>query len=102
MSVPQAIEAALKRLATALDHLDAAAERAAKAGSARADAEEEFALLRDDRSRLAMDLDGALARVGKLERANDEATKRIDRASEAIHAALGEAPDDPDSPEEDA
>lgn len=94
MSVPGPIEAALKRLASALDHLDAAAERSAGARAARADAAEEYAIMRDDRSRLALELDGALARLGRLERASDEAIRRIDRASEAIQVALGEDGDD--------
>jgi chromosome segregation ATPase len=101
MSIPVVIEAALKRLASALDHLDAASERASKAGSARDDAQEEFALLRDDRSKLALELDGAMAKVKRMERAHDEATRRIDRASEAIQAALGDASEDVEPMDED-
>jgi chromosome segregation ATPase len=90
MSVPPAIESALKRLASALDHLEAAAERQGEVRAARLDTSEEFAIMRDDRSRLAVEMDGALAHLKRLEQANDEALKRIDRASEAIRAALGD------------
>jgi chromosome segregation ATPase len=90
MSIPGAIEAALKRLASALDHLDAAAERQAAARAERGDAAEEYAIMRDDRARLALELEGAMSRMRRLERANDEAVKRIERASEAIRATLGD------------
>lgn len=90
MSLPGAIDAALKRLTTALDRLEAAAERRARADAGRADADEEFAIMRDDRSRLAVELDGAVARVARLERANDEAMKRIERAAAAVRMAMGE------------
>jgi hypothetical protein len=95
MSVPTAIEFALKRLAAAVDHLEAAAERREDVSAGRRDGDEEFAIMRDDRSRLAVELDGALVKIKRLGQANDEAMKRIDRASEAIQAALGdEAPEE--------
>jgi Domain of unknown function (DUF4164) len=90
MSLPGAIDAALKRLTSALDRLEAATERRMQADAGRADAEEEFAIMRDDRSRLAVELDGALARVSRLERANDEAMRRIDRAAAAVRNAMGD------------
>ncbi len=89
MSVPPAIESALKRLALALDHIEAAAERRGEALASRSDTVEEFAIMRDDRTLLAVEFDGAMAKLKRLEQANDEAMKRIDRASEAIRAALG-------------
>jgi len=60
--LPERLEAALRRLAAALDKLEAAGERRAKADALRANLEEELAVLQDDRSRLAVELDGAIAR----------------------------------------
>lgn len=51
---------------------------------ARANAEEEFALMQDDRSRLAVELDAALDRSRALEAANAEAGERLARAAETI------------------
>ncbi len=102
MSVPSSIDAALKRLASALDHLEAAAERQALAHAARGDAEEEFAILRDDRSRLALELDGAIRKLRRLEQASDEAIRRIDRANAAILVALGDDPAEQDDEPADA
>lgn len=105
MSVPPAIDAALKRLASALGQFEAAAERQARARAAREDGEEEFAIMRDDRSRLAVELEGALARLKRLEQANAAALQRIERASETILACLGDGGDDDESapaPETDA
>ncbi len=90
MSLPPALAATLKRLAAALDHLDAAAERRAQADALRADREEELAIMQKDRSRLALELDGALSRMQALDRAAEEAGRRMARAEEAIRAALGE------------
>jgi hypothetical protein len=44
MSIPSALDAALKRLSAAIDHLDAAADRRARADAARGDLEEELAI----------------------------------------------------------
>jgi Domain of unknown function (DUF4164) len=95
MALPAPFDATLKRLSAALDHLDAAAERRAMADSLRADREEELAIMQKDRSRLAVELDGALARLQTLEQANGEAARRLARAEASIRAALGEsAPDE--------
>ncbi len=91
MSIPTALEAALKRLSASLDHLDAAADRRARADAARGDLEEELTIMQDDRSRLAIELDSALARVGSLDLAYREAERRLERASLTIRAALGES-----------
>ena len=90
MSIPTALEAALKRLSVAIDHLDAAADRRARADAARGDLEEELAIMQDDRSRLAIELNSALARVGSLDLAHREAERRLERAGATIRAALGE------------
>jgi hypothetical protein len=94
MSLPTDLDAALRRLSTALGQLEAAADRRAAADAARGDQDEEFAILQDDRGRLAVELDGALARARGLEAAHAEALRRIDRADAAIRGLIGEPPPD--------
>ena len=89
--LPERLDAALKRLAAALDRLDAASERRAKADALRANIEDELAVMQDDRSRLAVELDGAIARAKSLELANDEVARRLNGASAEIRGVLAEA-----------
>jgi chromosome segregation ATPase len=88
--LPERIDAALRRLSAALDRLEAACERRAKADAIRINLEEELAVLQDDRSRLAVELDGAVARAKSLELANDEVGRRLNQASAEISAVLAE------------
>jgi hypothetical protein len=55
---------------------------------ARSNAEEEFALMQDDRSRLAVELDAALDRSRALEAASAEAGERLIRAAQTIGRIL--------------
>ena len=87
MSQPTDLDAALRRLSAALGHLEAAADRRAAADAARGDQDEEFSILQDDRSRLAVELDGALARARGLENAHLEALRRIERADDHVRGA---------------
>jgi Domain of unknown function (DUF4164) len=84
MSTPARLKIALKSLGTAVDHLEVACERRLQAESERNDIEEEFAVLQDDRARLAVELDGAVARSQSLELANHEVARRLARARLAI------------------
>ena len=90
-NLPERLDAALKRLDAALDRLDAASERRAKADALRTNLEDELAVMQDDRSRLAVELDGAIARAKSLELANDEVARRLNHASAEIKAVLAEA-----------
>ena len=87
-TMPDALENSLKRLAAAVDSLERAAERRMRHDKARANAEEEYALMQDDRSRLAVELDAALDRSRALEAANAEAGVRLARAAEVIGAII--------------
>ena len=86
--MPDALESALRRLAAAVESLERAADRRMRHDEARANAEEEYALMQDDRSRLAVELDAALDRSRALEAANVEAGARLARAAEAIGAII--------------
>ena len=88
MSTPPRLEAALKRLAAALDQLEAAEERRAQSVVERGDLVEELAVMQDDRSRLAVELDGAVARSNSLELSNLEVARRLRRASATIASVL--------------
>jgi chromosome segregation ATPase len=89
------LEAVLRRLAAALDQLDAASERQAKVELARADLVQELALMQEDRQRLAVELDAALARCETLEKAQAEIVGRLQNASFMVEAILAEIPDVP-------
>jgi Domain of unknown function (DUF4164) len=87
-TMPDALESSLKRLAAAVEALERAAERRMRHDEARANVEEEYALMQDDRSRLAVELDAALDRSRVLEAANAEAGARLARAAQAIGAII--------------
>ena len=83
------LETSLKRLASAVEALEWAADVRARHDEARATTQEEFALMQDDRSRLAVELDAAVDRSRALESANSEAAKRLAHAAQAIERVLG-------------
>ncbi|MGI8570701.1 MAG: DUF4164 family protein [Methylocella sp.] len=89
--LPERLDAALKRLAAALGRLAAASERRAKADALRANLEDELAVMQADRSKLAVELDGAIARSKSLELANGEVARRLNGASAEIRGVLAEA-----------
>jgi D-serine deaminase-like pyridoxal phosphate-dependent protein len=82
------LETALKRLASAVDALEWATDMRMRHDEARASTQEEFALMQDDRSRLAVELDAAVDRSRALESANAEAAKRLARAAQAVERVL--------------
>ncbi len=83
------LETSLKRLAAAVDALEWATDLRMRHDEARASTQEEFALMQDDRSRLAVELDASVDRSRALESANVEAGKRLARAAQAIERVLG-------------
>ncbi|MGD1016169.1 MAG: DUF4164 family protein [Roseiarcus sp.] len=84
-------EPSLRRMRAAIDLLEAALERRARRDASRGDADEELALMQDDRARLAVELDGALDRARALEAANAEAAKRLAQASAALDRLIENA-----------
>jgi hypothetical protein len=83
-----AIEAALERLSRALDLLEEGAEARSEGDSRRAERDEAISVLEDDRSRLAVELDGALARNRSLEHAADEVSRRLKAARATVQNLL--------------
>jgi septal ring factor EnvC (AmiA/AmiB activator) len=82
------IDAAAKRLALALDTLDAAVERRLEADRGEARLADQIHALGNDRAKLAADLDAQTARARQLETANREIARRLDTAIENISSVL--------------
>lgn len=90
------LEAALKRVASAVEALEWATDARLRHDEVRATTQEEFALMQDDRSRLAVELDAAVDRWRALESANAEAAKRLAHAAQTIERVLGRPLSDSD------
>lgn len=88
MTMPDRLTRALGRLGSALDNLEASAMRRAQADAARANLEDELAVMGDDRARLAVELDGALARSKAVIAANDDVARRLEAVTGLVRAAL--------------
>lgn len=82
------IEAALRRLNTALDELQAVVERRQEHDRSQDNLAARIQALGADRSRLADELDHSLSRSRTLEDANRNIAERIDGAIETIRAVL--------------
>lgn len=88
MTEPSAIDAAVKRLALALDALDAAVERRREADRSEDNLASQLHTLGVDRTRLAAALDGEAARSRQLEDTNREIARRLDTAIDSIKSVL--------------
>jgi hypothetical protein len=86
-----AMDAALERLSRALDLLEQAVEARSDAESRRAERDEALSVLEDDRSRLAVELDGALARNRTLQHAAQDVSRRLEAAGTTVQALLSAA-----------
>jgi chromosome segregation ATPase len=84
------LEQAFKGLLAALDQLEAACARRQKADAERGNLEEELAVLQDDRTRLALELDDTQARAKSLELANGEVARRLATASANLRTLLAQ------------
>lgn len=87
-----AVSRALLRLSGAIDRLEAASLRLRESERIRMNLETELALMRDDRRSLADALDKALAGGEDTRRQLAEMAPRLDRAIEAVQAALQDLP----------
>lgn len=82
------IDAATRRLMTALDALEQAVERRREADRDEDELAARIQALGADRSRLADELDGSLVKSRRLERANREIAERLDAAIGTIRSVL--------------
>jgi hypothetical protein len=85
---PSAVDAAVRRLALALDALDAAVERRREADRNEDGLAQQLHALGIDRTRLAEALDRETARIRKLEETNRDVARRIDAAMATIQSVL--------------
>ncbi len=83
------LDMGLSRLAKALDRLERTVAVKLEDDLSHAELEEELTIMRDDRARLALDLDAALARQNAVEKARDEVLRRLDAAGRGVATALG-------------
>jgi hypothetical protein len=88
MSEQGAIDSSVKRLALALDALDAAVERRREADRNEEALVAQVQALGLDRSRLASTLDGETARSHQLETTNQAIAQRLDAAIASIQSVL--------------
>jgi chromosome segregation ATPase len=88
MSDTSAIEAATRRLALALDRLEASADERHEVDLGEDNLMAQVHALDDDRSRLASNLDAATARARSLERTNREIARRLNSAIGTIRSVL--------------
>ena len=88
MSDQGAIEAATRRLALALDALDAAVGRRLDSGRSETKLAEQLHAASADRSRLAADLDAQTARARRLESANRDIARRLEAAIANVSSVL--------------
>lgn len=86
-----ALDHALSRLEGALGQLEAAARRRLEAERGRANLETELTLMQDDRARLAVELDGTMAKLGHVQGAAEEVDRRLDKAMTALHEMIERA-----------
>ena len=82
------IEAATRRLMTALDALESSVERRREADRDENELASRIQALGADRSRLADELDGSLVKTRRLERTNREIAEKLDAAIGSIRAVL--------------
>jgi predicted RNase H-like nuclease (RuvC/YqgF family) len=82
------IDAATRRLMSALEALESAVERRREADRDENELATRIQALGADRSRLADELDGSLVKSRKLERANREIAERLDAAIGTIRSVL--------------
>src|SRR4051794_35987032 len=86
--MPASLEDALERLEGALGLLEAAVSRRLEVERRRGDLETELQLMQDDRARLAVELDGATARLNRNEAAARDVGERVQRAVVSIQDVL--------------
>ena len=88
MTEQSTIDTAVKRLALALDALDAAVERRKQSDRSEDGLVSQVQALGVDRTRLAAALDNETARSRRLELTNREIAERLDTAIASIYSVL--------------
>ncbi len=82
------LDECMERFSKALDRLEATANRRLQRAKTVDNLEQELTALRQDRARLAQELDGIKAETKALEGVTDEVATRVDTAIRDIRAVL--------------
>lgn len=82
------LDSAMERFSAALDRLEAGINRRTITSQANGSLEREIAALRDDRSRLADELDRMKAHARQLDDTANDVSDRLDEAIAGIRAVL--------------
>lgn len=90
MTDETALARALRRLDQAFVSVERATARLRAAEESREARDNELALLADDRTRLAEELDALTSRAAQLDSVNRDVAKRLDAAMETIRNILAE------------
>jgi predicted nucleic acid-binding Zn-ribbon protein len=85
------LDDAIRRLEAAVGLLEASVSRRLEAERRRGDLETELQIMQDDRARLAVELDGTVARLNRSEAATDDVARRVERAIDAVRGVLARA-----------
>ncbi len=80
------LDEAVRRLSAAVTTLEGAAE--SRAAERRPDLETELQLMQDNRARLALELESAIARLGRVESATDHVGRRVQTAIGTLREVL--------------
>ena len=88
------IDAAIRRLTSALNELEAVVERRQENDRGQDSLAARIQALGVDRSRLADELDGSLVKTRRLERTNREVSEKLDVAIGTIRAVLDAGEDE--------
>jgi SOS response regulatory protein OraA/RecX len=88
MTEPSAVDAAVKRLALAIDALDAAVERRREGDRSEDRLAQQLQALGIDRTRLAEALDAETAHTKQLTASNREIAQRLEAAMSSIQSVL--------------
>jgi uncharacterized protein YicC (UPF0701 family) len=83
------LDDAVRRLEASLGLLEAAVTRRIEAERRRGDLETELQIMQDDRARLAVELDGTVARLHRVEAAASDVGRRVERAAGVLREVLG-------------
>ncbi len=86
-----ALDDAVRRLEAALGALEATLGRRLDLERRRGDLETELQIMQDDRARRAVELDGTVARLHRVEAAASDVGRRVERAAGVIREVLGHA-----------
>lgn len=88
MADDSSIEAAARRLNTAVEALEVALTRQDVVERAEGDVQQELQILQNDRSRLAQELDTVKERAERLERVNEQVDQRLESAIAVIEEMI--------------